>query len=70
MTSAFCCTGQQSDERPVPNESLSTEMQSAHRAERYQRSDNGETGAFPKLNFFFFFIGSGGINYLIILIFM
>lgn len=48
MTSAFCCTGQRSDERPVPNESLSTEMQSAHRAERYQRSDNGESGRFSK----------------------
>lgn len=52
MTSAFCCTGQQSDERPVPNESLSTEMQSAHRAERYQRSDNGETGCFSKTELF------------------
>lgn len=48
MTSAFCCTGQRSDERPVPNESLSTEMQSAHRAERYQRSDSGESGRFSK----------------------
>ncbi|XP_026011248.1 uncharacterized protein LOC113014140 isoform X1 [Astatotilapia calliptera] len=40
---------QRSDERPVPNESLSTEMQSAHRAERYQRSDNAQLTQEPQL---------------------
>ncbi|XP_019206427.1 uncharacterized protein LOC102078555 isoform X1 [Oreochromis niloticus] len=41
---------QQSDERPIPNESLTTEMQSAYRPERYHRSDNAQLTQEPQLD--------------------